>query len=569
MTERTIKRRMMLSRTRTGCQTCKLVISACFFASIALFLELNNKRTRRVKCDEAKPICQRCVKANRVCSGYSIAESKDKTSKTLKITYYVPSIFSDTKITGGKRFGMGSAQDQHALDYFFQWCLKCFPSDLMVHSQYYENLHEPAIKHAMAAMGLYFEIYRHDITGTAQMQRSMAAMQHYGKAISSLLKQPTKETERETSSTLVRACFLFVCIETSQGNHQSALSHLQSGFRLFQEGKEKVLQKANETRNTQEENIFHSLFGRLLCQLTNFDAADCARFFGLAGWSTSEHMAEFTNLDNARWALLTIIERLIQIRSLWASHNAYSNFLPDTANAYPSAEAILDHLAQEILRLDQWILALNIYLSHGVPVFQVCDAYVLGLCGFFLKFRITMDRASIGSHDCPHLDFSHITSLGETLLRGYEMLPPKSSCAPGEAAYGGSEETKCPVHGLFIDENRSQLRLDAKMSDGSSSDQQKLFLFLAVFCSLCVASVYSSDPETRHKAHDTVLSVCRCRAGWDMNLTNYIAHLLSPPMNSSNNESKISPSDHDASFQFDKLLSPETHVLLAQLRLLR
>jgi hypothetical protein len=458
---------------------------------------------------------------------------------------------------------MGSSQDQHALDYFFQWCLKCFPSELMVHSQYYENIHEPAIKHAMAAMGLFFEIHSHDITGMAQMQRTMAAMEHYGKAISSLLEQSKKETKRDTSSTFLRACFLFICIESSQGNYQSALSHLQSGFRLFQEGKSKILQKANDIRNSQEENIFHSLFGRFLCQLTHFDASDCARFFLLTDRSKGEHMGEFRNLDNARWTLRTIIERLIQIRSLWASRNTYLGFLKDTANMYPSAETILDHLTREIFRLDQWILALNIYLSHGIPVSQVCDAYILGLCGFFLKFRITMDRASISSHDFPQVDFSHITSLGETLLHGCAKLPSQISCGLGEKARGGSEEAGCLVHGLFIDENRSQLRLDAEMTDNGSSDQQKLFLFLAVFCSLCVASVYSPAPETRHKAQNTVLSVCRCEAGWDMNLTNYIAHLLSPATNSS------TYNDHEAFLEFEKLLSHETHVLLSQLRLLR
>ncbi|CRG91816.1 putative transporter MCH4 [Talaromyces islandicus] len=290
------------------------------------------------------------------------------------------------------------------------------------------------------------------------------------------------------------------------------------------------------------------------------------RFFTLTDRSKGEHMAEFTNLDNARWALLTIIERLIQIRSLWASRNTYSSFLKDTTNTYPSVETILDHLTLEIFRLDQWILALNIYLSHGVPVSQVCDAYVLGLCGFFLKFRITMDHASINSHDFPYIDFSHITSLGETLLHGYGKLPAKVSCAPGEEDRGASEEARCPLHGLFIDENRSESRLDAEMSDNGSSDQQKLFLVLAVFCSLCVASVYSSDPDTRRKAQDTVLSTCRCKAGWDMNLTNYIARLLSPVTNSSTYEI---PFDHDALLEYEKLLSHETHVLLAQLRLLR
>lgn len=529
---------------------------------LALFRELTNKRIRRVKCDEAKPICQRCVKANRECAGYSSAEAKDQTPKSLHITYYVPSISSDIKI----RLDMGSAQGQHALDYFFQWCLKSFPSELMVHSQYYENIHEPAIKHAMAAMGLFFEIYNNNITGTAQTQRSMAAMQHYGKAINSLLKQSKTETKRDTSSTFLRACFLFICIESSQGNYQSALSHLKSGFKLFQEEKERVLQKANDIRNTQEETIFHSLFGRLLCQLTNFDLSDCARFFTLTDRSKGERMAEFTNLDSARWTLLTIVERLIQIRSLWASRNAYSSFLKDAANTYPSAETILDHLAQEILRIDQWILALNIFLSHGVPLSQVCDAYVLGLCGFFLKFRITMDRTSINSQDFAQLDFSHITSLGETLLHGYGEFPQEASCVSNHV---GSEEAKCPVHGLFIDENCLQSPLDAEMSDRSSSDQKKLFLFLAVFCSLCVASIYSFDPKTRHKAQNTVQSVCRCEVGWDMNLTNYIAHLLSPASISSSQETNKITFDHDAVFECEKLLSPETRVLFAQLRLLR
>jgi hypothetical protein len=35
-------------RTKTGCQTC---------------------RTRRIKCDEAKPECNNCVKSKRQCGG--------------------------------------------------------------------------------------------------------------------------------------------------------------------------------------------------------------------------------------------------------------------------------------------------------------------------------------------------------------------------------------------------------------------------------------------------------------------------------------------------------------------
>lgn len=39
------------SKTFTGCWTC---------------------RARRVKCDEAQPICNRCTKAGRICEGYGV-----------------------------------------------------------------------------------------------------------------------------------------------------------------------------------------------------------------------------------------------------------------------------------------------------------------------------------------------------------------------------------------------------------------------------------------------------------------------------------------------------------------
>jgi Fungal Zn(2)-Cys(6) binuclear cluster domain len=35
-------------RTKTGCQTC---------------------RSRRIKCDEAKPVCNNCTKGKRICEG--------------------------------------------------------------------------------------------------------------------------------------------------------------------------------------------------------------------------------------------------------------------------------------------------------------------------------------------------------------------------------------------------------------------------------------------------------------------------------------------------------------------
>ncbi|KAJ6781157.1 hypothetical protein PWT90_07868 [Aphanocladium album] len=45
----TARKKIFHSKTRTGCLTC---------------------RARRVKCDEARPVCRRCITANRECRGY-------------------------------------------------------------------------------------------------------------------------------------------------------------------------------------------------------------------------------------------------------------------------------------------------------------------------------------------------------------------------------------------------------------------------------------------------------------------------------------------------------------------
>lgn len=98
------------TKVRTGCLTCRYVMFTPLSASIGLFLflffsfffleclrshtllvscspswpfqagntsHITNRRTRfrarRIKCDEAKPACHRCVKSGHMCRGYSIA----------------------------------------------------------------------------------------------------------------------------------------------------------------------------------------------------------------------------------------------------------------------------------------------------------------------------------------------------------------------------------------------------------------------------------------------------------------------------------------------------------------
>ena len=70
------------SKVKTGCYTCKQV-SWCLWISNILS-NLSKRRYRRVKCDEAKPWCQRCIKFGVDCYGYPAPKGPPRVSKHLK-----------------------------------------------------------------------------------------------------------------------------------------------------------------------------------------------------------------------------------------------------------------------------------------------------------------------------------------------------------------------------------------------------------------------------------------------------------------------------------------------------
>ncbi|KAH8699241.1 hypothetical protein BGW36DRAFT_426912 [Talaromyces proteolyticus] len=374
-------------------------------------------------------------------------------------------------------------QEQHALNCFYQWTIKCFPPELIAPFQYPGILHEPALKHAMAALGLLHEIYRHKITGKLQVQKSMIAFQHYDKAINLLLTRQHPDLNEDGISVTLRACFLFVCLEAAQGHHKSALSHLQTGFKLFQELKtERLSNNKNNPANYFEESTIRSLFVRLLCQLTNFDSSDCARFFGLPNIASGVIPQSFVDHDQAQTSLFAITEKIIHKRSLWMCNFNHISTTVNKKEPQPMNKDAISCLADEILELDRWILAFNLYLSHGIPVSRICDSYVLGICGFFLKFRTTMEYRRHLMNDMGKpldIDFSHIASLGEILVNEDKTLSMYRG-KPTVDVNGDRKEIQCPLHRLFVDRDMPQPTSDKEPSSGVCFQSDGPFLFLAI-----------------------------------------------------------------------------------------
>lgn len=464
-------------------------------------------RERRVKCDEAKPSCQRCIRSKRQCAGYIDNTASNKKLQAFKITYYVPQISSVYWKNGLSE----NLEEEYALDCFFYWNTNCFPSELTRPFRRQDILHEPAIRHAMVAMGILHEIYRYQITGRPETQRRIIAMQHYGKAIQSLLSRQKSDTFRtnrskKTMSISLLACLLFVSLETSQGHYQSALAHLQSGFALFQGA------LSDEQQNPKDDSyvsakILRSLFVRFMCQITHFDMPDCARFLVLAE-SADDYPTGFPGLEEARERFLAILIKILSRRQTRLLEKQIG--LNDHGDHSLSQDQTI---SEELLELDRWIFSFNLYLTHGVPTSQVCDSYVLITCAFSLKFRLLMDsRAGEQTFGTTELDLTHIANLGDTLVTA---SPYPATCST------------CPLHRIF---NSTQNVPQDKMNNNPAlkPSSHALFPFLGVFCSIFVSSAYSQNASIRRKAYDTVSKICRCGKGFDLGLTAYIASLLRP-----------------------------------------
>ncbi|KAF5011302.1 hypothetical protein FDECE_2602 [Fusarium decemcellulare] len=177
-------------KVRTGCLTCKV---------------------RKVKCDEGKPYCQRCVSTGRKCDGYAPTIRNE-------VDHYRPlSNF------------LGTTDESKALQYFCEMAgpflsgpaEPYFWTDLVM--QFCHN--EPAVRHCVIAISLLYEDMENRARSGEQLDNSLA-LQHYNSAI--------REVKRIGDQPVVLlVCLLFICIEFLQFNKEAAMRHCNHGIAIL------------------------------------------------------------------------------------------------------------------------------------------------------------------------------------------------------------------------------------------------------------------------------------------------------------------------------------------------
>ncbi|KAJ5912554.1 hypothetical protein N7504_001437 [Penicillium tannophilum] len=183
-------------RTRSGCFTCK-----------------------RIKCDESKPTCLRCVQTNRICEGYPAPPHQSLSLDSLK----------DEE---RRAFQFFRSQTAHRI--FGHRDSSSWLSSLLQlgHS-------EVPIKHAITALASLHESLEPVDACTAirqskkhaQITAQMLALKHYTAAIKSVqIETPDMPSRPDITMALV---LLFICFEQLRSGDAACMLHLTAGLRLL------------------------------------------------------------------------------------------------------------------------------------------------------------------------------------------------------------------------------------------------------------------------------------------------------------------------------------------------
>ncbi|KAE8381729.1 hypothetical protein BDV26DRAFT_64378 [Aspergillus bertholletiae] len=259
------ERRSRTSRpkVRTGCVTCK---------------------SRRKKCDEARPSCLTCVNTGRECGGYQeTIDRRTKAWKEAKATVDVPcevkvEVQQNQLIVANEYSGWVSRllvdPSQADLSLSERWylgffrtstasqCSGYFPLEFWHRIVHQVSEEEPAVRHAIIAISALHRTF--GITQSSQApkdenNRHLFPLRQCNKAIAFLQQRLQSESFGQDSHVLITliTCVLFISFAFLQGDTHTASCHLQHGTRLLRESYLNNNRKALEYRTSLKDVFCH------------------------------------------------------------------------------------------------------------------------------------------------------------------------------------------------------------------------------------------------------------------------------------------------------------------------
>ncbi|KAF4872331.1 Aspercryptin biosynthesis cluster-specific transcription regulator atnN [Colletotrichum siamense] len=219
---------MPISRVKSGCKTCKI---------------------RRVKCDEERPACHRCLSTGRTCDGYGIwgggGGRRFPTSSHASHSLTQPSSISRHNTRAG---ALSLSHDEHRQFEWFSHRTTGKLPGVFTCALFWETLvlqassTEPAVLYAVLALGAAHrtemidnccckvDLEVSDLTNIVTQKR--LALQYYNKAIGLLRPQLCDRRPESVRISLV-VCIIFIYLEFMQKRYETGYVHFRNGLQLL------------------------------------------------------------------------------------------------------------------------------------------------------------------------------------------------------------------------------------------------------------------------------------------------------------------------------------------------
>ncbi|XEV03220.1 hypothetical protein FSHL1_008507 [Fusarium sambucinum] len=381
-------------RRRTGCQTC---------------------RKRRIKCDEKRPACTKCVQSGWKCDGYpsnvvsTITPHKDRLPRLsppiplLSITSYsIP-----FKVPGSQR-------DRQLLQYFCVqgaseisgFLTSDFWSDIVLR----ESHQDSALRQALVAMSsLHLDYITSDSVNS--QAANVEILDNYGKAIRTIRRRLAQPSPDTTKVALI-CCIIFYCCETTLGNPDSAQQHLSNGLELL-----KSMSRHPTEMEKDEIKELKTIFERLDMQASFFQD-DRVPTLSLSDWET--HKADYDALvpKSGFSTLQEANESLVKLQS-WLYSFVNKNADIHDAGIDLLSSVVLDEKAALVTAYSSWRYAfensqlMDKYDDHTMYGYRFLLVHFC-ICQMIVESKFPVNEEVFGAS--PNPAAHQILDMAETLL---------------------------------------------------------------------------------------------------------------------------------------------------------
>ncbi|CAK7264472.1 hypothetical protein SEPCBS57363_001099 [Sporothrix epigloea] len=388
------RKRARKPKVRSGCPTCNVV--------------------RKVKCDEARPACIRCVSTGRICDGYdnqpdgrclvlahrpSGAAAGDRMSMTgAASTIPSASIYTISPVS------YGDALEARSLLFFKERTISqlqtFFPDDFWNSRILQLALSQDCIRHAVVSLSIHHERYMRlqNVSGRANGSADTSvsdadrafALKQYNLAIRSLLecKDPTEALQIHLVS-----CLIFICIESLQGEIRSAIRLFKHGLSMI-----KALQSREvETAAAPEKPSLSSEGGTPAHVSSQSLTGDHVTDQFVSQLSSTT----FSLSDNLISAVVAFLGRFSVQVSLLAGDIDPELHIGIIASASPQPKLSSTARFQTLLEARESIMNLAIHILSGAPHARIGDGFLESAAQMLGWWTIAFDR--LAEERGPHL----------------------------------------------------------------------------------------------------------------------------------------------------------------------